>query len=82
MKKCGRCKEDKELNEFGKDKRAKDGVCWECKECKLKFYTANKERFKLQHAQYQKDNPDIIARIKKKYYNKIKVSKQSVESIL
>jgi len=81
MKKCGRCKEEKELSEFGKDKRAKDGVCWECRECKAKYCLEHKQKISEYHAQYQKDHPEIIAKIRKKYYNKTKVSKQSTEII-
>lgn len=81
MKKCGRCKEDKELSEFGKDKRAKDGVCWECRACRYNYYYSNKQHIDEYHAQYQKDNPEIIAKIRKKYYNKTKVLKRSDDSI-
>lgn len=81
MKKCGRCKVEKKLSEFNKDKHAKDGVCWECKECKRNYTDVNKQRISNYHAQYQKDHPEVIAKIRKKYYNKTKVSKQPTEII-
>jgi len=33
MKVCSKCKETKDLNEFGKDRRAKDGLRYQCKTC-------------------------------------------------
>lgn len=35
LKKCSRCKEQKEKSEFYKDKRAKDGLCSDCKRCHI-----------------------------------------------
>lgn len=34
MKKCGRCKQQKSISEFYKDKAQKDGFCYDCKECR------------------------------------------------
>lgn len=82
MKKCGRCKEDKELSEFSKDKRAKDGLRWECKTCWQQYYVKNKQKLSEYHAQYQREHYDRVSEIKKKYYNKIKVSKQPDDFIL
>ncbi len=34
MKRCGCCREEKDLSEFVKDKNTKDGYCYYCKDCK------------------------------------------------
>ena len=33
MKRCNRCRIEKPLTEFGKDKRGKDGLLYQCKPC-------------------------------------------------
>lgn len=38
MKTCFRCKITKELIAFSKDKKSKDGHCFDCKECKRKLF--------------------------------------------
>ena len=43
MKICSKCKIEKELDFFSKDKGTKDGFsCW-CKECKKEKYLAHRE---------------------------------------
>ena len=37
MKTCYKCKVDKEITEFHKDKTTKDGLCSQCKTCKKQY---------------------------------------------
>lgn len=37
MKRCSHCKELKTDRSFWKDKKSKDGLCFQCKECKRKI---------------------------------------------
>ena len=46
MKVCTKCKEEKKLTEFDKDKDKKDGLTYRCKSCRKKYRQANKEYFK------------------------------------
>jgi hypothetical protein len=46
VKVCTKCKVEKELTEFHKDKRSKDGLRSKCKSCRRKYREANKERMK------------------------------------
>ena len=50
MKQCTKCKTCLPLEEFFKDKKAKDGHCWECKKCYVKrakiFIKNNPKRVK------------------------------------
>ena len=55
MKICTKCKEEKELSGFSKDKRAKSGLQSQCKVC---------------HKQYIAENPEVKAKINKKYESK------------
>ena len=47
MKKCTKCKAEKNVSEFGKDSKAKDGLLYWCKDCarayRRAYYRANKE---------------------------------------
>jgi hypothetical protein len=64
MKRCIKCKVEKEFIEFHKNKKAKDGVNSCCKSCKKEYYKANKERYQ----EYNKANKEKIKEQKKEYY--------------
>lgn len=65
MKKCSKCKLEKEFEEFGKNKSLKDGLSHICKKCRImnskKYYTNNLDKIK----KYRENN-----KIKSKNYNK------------
>ena len=79
MKKCSRCKVEKELTEFHKKKTTKDGLSNSCKSCvkeySKKHYQANKEYRKEQIKEYRKNNKENVKEYKKKHYqaNKKKI---------
>ena|ERR1700677_313284 len=61
MKKCPQCNEIKELADFSKDKRRKDGhACW-CKECNSAYLRARYKADPVKHAeqgkQWRLENP-------------------------
>ncbi len=65
MKKtCTKCKQEKELAEFYKDKKAKDGKRFSCKVCvkaKQSAYSkANPDKVKAKNSAYSKANPDKV----------------------
>jgi len=72
MKTCNKCKIEKELVEFNKDKFNKDKLKTTCKNCsnieKKKYYQNNKEKKK----EYYKNNKEKIALRKKEHYNENK----------
>jgi hypothetical protein len=43
LKKCCRCKVEKSLTEFCKNKATKEGLHWEFDTCKTELYYLNKE---------------------------------------
>ena len=55
---CCRCNLDKELTNFGKHKRSKDGFRYECNDCRS-----------LESKKYREENPEKIINIRKKSYN-------------
>ena len=58
MKKCNKCKVEKSLSEFHKDKYSKDGVDYRCKQCRANYFQNNKETYKKRTAKWKEDNID------------------------
>lgn len=46
---CYKCKEEKNIEEFYKDRRTKDKLHWYCKKCNSKYNMIIKERYKQQN---------------------------------
>ena len=38
LKRCGRCKQHKERSKFYNDRRSKDGLCYDCIDCRKAYY--------------------------------------------
>jgi hypothetical protein len=57
VKICSRCNLEKNSSEFGKHKRSKDGLRYECNLC-----------HSLESKKYREDNPEKIISIRKKHY--------------
>lgn len=70
MKICSKCKQDKELEDFGKESRTKDGLKYSCKSC-------NREGHLRRVKKYNKNNPEIIKERKRIFHknNKDKINK-------
>ena len=65
---CSRCKIEKTLSEFGKDKKTKDGLNYWCKECCKVYRVDNKERKYTYDKQYRMDNQKKLSIWSKEYY--------------
>lgn len=69
MKRCSKCGVEKELTEFNKDKKNKDGYQNGCKTClnklKKEYYTNNKEYLNKKNKEWYCNNKEIV-----KIYNK------------
>lgn len=80
MKVCTRCKTEKELSLFGKNKRTKDGLSVWCKACCSEHgkqqYEKSKDRVLAYQKEYRLANADKIRGVKKswKAKNKEKVN--------
>jgi len=62
MKKCSKCKIEKDDGEFSKDRSAKDGLQDKCKDCERKYRLENKEHISRRNKEYNKlmkDRPKI-----------------------
>lgn len=66
-KKCNKCKEDKTLDNYCKDKNYKDGHYVRCKSCVKIYKEQNKERDKKVRDLYYKENHNKILQERKEY---------------
>jgi len=71
-KKCGSCKETKDINCFGKNSCSNDGFSYVCKECRKKDYDKSAEKTK----QYRTENLEEKKHYDKQYYIKNKNKKK------
>ena len=55
MKKCSRCGKEKELNEYQKNKRKKDGVQDYCRECNNEYNRKNAYKYKELRKRYEQE---------------------------
>lgn len=69
MKRCSRCKKEKQLDNFRKNKRYKDGFFSWCAECEKSYYQENKEKLLKQKKEYYIDNKELILEKVKEYQN-------------
>ena len=69
MKKCSACNITKEKDCFGKSKRSKDGLKYQCNECRSKYAKEyrlkNKEKTLKYAADYRENNKEKIKQYKK-----------------
>lgn len=67
MKKCSKCKVEKPLTEFGKNKAQKDGYAFYCKLCKREWYNEWYKSNKESRAEYYQSNKESISKSHKEY---------------
>ena len=68
---CSKCKIERPVKEFHKDKSRKDGLYFHCKVCQAKkykyYYKTNPDKLKKYQKEYRKANPDNIKEYGKEY---------------
>jgi hypothetical protein len=67
-KNCTKCREERPLLEFRKQKDGKHGVTSHCKICDKKYYQENKESIKLKSKNYCLEYPEKKKESDRKYY--------------
>lgn len=68
IKTCAGCGEEKSLEAFSKNSRAKDGKQSRCKVCNKAYHEENKEKIKERQREYYLDNKDKLAKHSLDYY--------------
>lgn len=66
-KRCSKCNCEKELSEFGKRSKTKDGLSCQCKPCMGQYYRENAERIKQRSQEWHSSNREKSRAIKKKW---------------
>jgi hypothetical protein len=56
MKKCNKCKVEKALTEFCKDKYSPDGIDYKCKECRKEYFQQNKDDYRQRTKEWKQNN--------------------------
>lgn len=67
MKQCTGCKESRNLSQFSKDARSKDGLQLRCKTCNDFYYRANREKKLNYGKEYCQKHAEDIKAYKKEY---------------
>lgn len=84
MKTCRKCNIPKDLKEFGKRSKEKDGLHYNCKSCNKEIDIQNKDNREIYNKQHYKDNRDIKLSKSKKYNEQnrdiIKIYSQNYEN--
>lgn len=83
MKSCIRCGQEKALDDFGKDKRAKDGresACTACEKARKKaHWQANRERYCQKKVAHYHANAAMFREVNKVYYQEHKAERAAYE---
>jgi hypothetical protein len=67
MKECKKCKQEKELNNFGLDKKQCDGLNRVCKQCRQSFSKEHSKRLYEKNKVWKENNVDKIKEYNKEY---------------
>jgi 5-methylcytosine-specific restriction endonuclease McrA len=59
-KTCTKCRFEKPIDDFSKNRKSPDGFCCKCKDCDKLYYEANRGDRKLWQKQYRKDNKPYL----------------------
>lgn len=72
---CTKCKKEKDIKKFIKDKKTKDGLCYWCKECKKKYDNNYNDKKYILNKKYYQEHKKEIEEYNKQYYllNKEKI---------
>lgn len=73
MKRCTKCGLEKELDQFSKSARAKDGLQWECRSCKndraREYYAGDGgKRMRESHKKWLQENREHVNEYSRKYH--------------
>lgn len=60
MKKCSKCKENKDLSEFYSNKSRKNGKSPQCKKCCKEYERKNKDKIRARKQKYHENNKEKI----------------------
>lgn len=69
MKKvCSKCKVEKDIDDFHKDRHKEDGRVYHCKGCRKLYRKKNKKKISKRNKEWAEKNKDKLIKKRKKYY--------------
>ena len=79
MKRCTKCKKEKNYSDFSKNKNTEDGLSYRCKLCDKEYRIVNKNKISICNKVYREGNREKTLKYSKNYYrnNKIKMNEQT-----
>lgn len=70
MKRCSKCKEEKQTSEFHKNRTRKDGLQYRCKACLRAYQNSSRRREWMRERYHSKQKNDPVYRENRRIYNK------------
>ena len=67
-KQCSKCKEIKDVSEFGNNRTRRDGLQSQCKQCRKAYRKSNREKIRASNKAYRKANREKFRAYQKAYY--------------
>lgn len=67
-KTCTKCRIEKPVAEFSRDKKRRDGLQYHCKACNRKYVEENAERIAEKQRAYYEENAEYFAEYRREYY--------------
>lgn len=78
---CSKCRIEKNIDNFRKEKRTKIGLQSQCKDCEKEYRLKNTEKQKLYMKEYYKKNKETLSQKNKKYREEHKEEKRIADKI-
>lgn len=79
FKACSKCKQSKNISEFGKRTNTKDGLALKCKKCINSYCVGSSEKIKLRKKSYYNKNCN---RLKKESIDRYRINAEKVKATL
>lgn len=68
MKQCRKCTINKDLKEFSKQSKSKDGLASQCKLCFNAYFQANRDKYKERYNRWRSENLDRARELERKNF--------------
>ena len=67
MKYCGGCKQTKDESEFNKNRKRKDGLSTQCRECGKEYYQRHRKTIAKKRKEYRIEHREVILKQNREY---------------
>lgn len=81
MKRCTKCKKTQPMAMFSRNKRARDGLCCQCKSCSAAYRVAHRASAAAYGAQYYREHRDWFVEYHAEYHRRHKIEKARKDAL-